>query len=166
MIDLIPMFYGIPVAEVERDVKDGKFILKSQGNINSDVKAQTIIVYGNVNGPIKAEQVVIINGDATGNVHADNITKLESKEKKTCESCKYYTEEDCLPGLSCCKEKMAVFFKEDMKICNLYQKKEKEKKSCQFCKYYQDENNRFFHCKYFGITPKTMIPCERYTRKK
>ena len=82
MIDLIPMFYGIPVAGIERDVKDGKFILKSQGNINNSVKAQTVIVYGNVNGPIKADQVVIINGDAIGIVHADNVTKLESKGEK------------------------------------------------------------------------------------
>lgn len=94
MIDLIPMFYGIPVAEIERDVKDGKFILKSQGNINSDVKAQTIVVYGNVTGSIKADQVVIINGNATGNIHANTVTKLESKEKKTCESCKYYQNKD------------------------------------------------------------------------
>lgn len=82
MIDLIPMFYGIPVAEIERDIKDGKFILKSQGNINSNINAQTVIVYGNVNGPIKADQVVIINGDVIGNVYADNVTKLESKVPK------------------------------------------------------------------------------------
>lgn len=94
MIDLIPMFYGIPVAEIERDVKDGKFILKSKGNINSDVKAQTIVVYGNVTGPIEADQVVIINGKVTGNVHANTVTKLESKEEKTCKSCKYYQNKD------------------------------------------------------------------------
>lgn len=94
MIDLIPMFYGIPVAEIERDVKDGKFILKSKGNINSDVKAQTIVVYGNVTGPIEADQVVIINGNATGNIHANTVTKLESKEEKTCKSCKYYQNKD------------------------------------------------------------------------
>lgn len=94
MIDLIPMFYGIPVAEIERDVKDGKFILKSQGNINSNVEAQTVIVYGNVTGPIKADQVVIINGNATDNIHANTVTKLESKGKKTCKSCKYYQSKD------------------------------------------------------------------------
>lgn len=121
-------FWGIPIKEITRDVKDGKFILKTQGNINNNVKAQTVIVYGNVTGPIEAEQVVIINGNATGNIKADTVTKLESKEKKTCESCKYYTEEDCLPGLSRCEEKMAVFFKEDMKICDSYQEKEEEKK--------------------------------------
>ena len=168
MIDLIPMFYGIPVAEIERDVKDGKFILKSQGNINSDVKAQTIVVYGNVTGPIEADQVVIINGKITGNIHANTVTKLESKEKKTCESCKYYTEEDCLPGLSRCEEKMAVFFKEDMKICDFYQE-EKKNESCESCKYYQNKDN-FFECKYLNIilpkTPKAMIPCEQYTREK
>ena len=117
-------FWGIPVEEIAKDVKDGKFILKTRGNINNDVKAQTIIVYGNVTGPIEAEQVVIINGNATGNIKANTVTKIESKEKKTCESCKYYTEEDCLPGLSRCEEKMAIFFKEDMKICDSYQKKE------------------------------------------
>lgn len=94
MIDLIPMFYGIPVAEIDRDVKDGKFILKSKGNINSNVKAQTIVVYGNVTGPIEADQVVIINGNTTGNIHANTVTKLESKEKKTCKSCKYYQNKD------------------------------------------------------------------------
>lgn len=124
MIDYTTTFHGVPVSEINRDIKDGKWILKSQGNINGDIKAQTVVVYGNVKGNIKADQVVIINGNATGNVKAETITKLESKEKKTCESCKYYTEEDCLPGLSRCEEKMAIFFKEDMKICDSYQKKE------------------------------------------
>ncbi len=124
MIDYTTTFHGVPVSEINRDIKDGKWILKSQGNINGDIKAQTVVVYGNVKGNIKADQVVIINGNATGNVKAKTITKLESKEKKTCESCKYYTEEDCLPGLSRCEEKMAIFFKEDMKICDSYQKKE------------------------------------------
>lgn len=124
MIDLIPMFYGIPVAEIERDVKDGKFILKSRGDINSDIKAQTIIVYGNVNGPIKADQVVIINGNATGNIKAETVTKLESKEKKTCESCEYYTEENCTPSLFYCKKKKSGFIKSNINICEKYQEKE------------------------------------------
>ena len=124
MIDYTTTFHGVPVSEISRDIKDGKWILKSQGNINGDIKAQTVVVYGNVKGNIKADQVVIINGNATGNIRAETVTKIESKEKKTCESCKYYTEEDCLPGLSCCEEKMAVFFKEDMKICDSYQEKE------------------------------------------
>ena len=124
MIDYTTTFHGVPVSEINRDIKDGKWILKSQGNINGDIKAQTVVVYGNIKGNIKANQVVIINGNATGNIKAETVTKLESKEKKTCESCKYYTEEDCLPGLSRCEEKMAIFFKEDMKICDSYQKKE------------------------------------------
>ena len=33
-------FWGIPVEEIAKDVKDGKFILKTRGNINNDVKAQ------------------------------------------------------------------------------------------------------------------------------
>lgn len=170
MIDLIPMFYGIPVTEIERDIKDGKFILKSQGNINSDVKAQTIIVYGNVTGNIKAEQVIIINGNITGNIHTDNITKLESKERKTCESCKYYTEEKCIPSLFYCEKKKSGFVKSDIKICDSYQEKKKENESCKSCKYYQNENNKFFHCNYLDIrfmkTPKGIIPCEQYTREK
>ncbi len=72
--------WGVPVKEIARDVKDGKFILKTQGNINNDVKAQTVIVYGNVTGPIEAEQVVIINGNTTGNIKAETVTKLESKK--------------------------------------------------------------------------------------
>ena len=118
-------FWGVPIKEITRDVKDGKFILKTQGNINNNVKAQTVIVYGNVTGPIEAEQVVIINGNATGNIKAEMVTKLESKEKKkTCESCKYYTEKNCLTGIFYCEEKITCFFKEDMKICNSYQEKE------------------------------------------
>ena len=87
MYDRKLLFWGIPVEEITRDVKDGKFILKTQGDINGNVKAQTVIVYGNATGPIEAKQVVIINGDATGNIHADNVTKLESKEEKSCKSC-------------------------------------------------------------------------------
>ena len=125
MIDYTTTFHGVPVSEISRDIKDGKWILKSQGNIKGNIKAQTIVVYGDVKGNIKANQVIIINGNAAGNIKAETVTKLESKEKKkTCESCKYYTEKDCLPGLSCCEEKMAVFFKEDMKICDSYQEKE------------------------------------------
>lgn len=168
MIDLIPMFYGIPVAEVARDVKDGKFILKSQGNINSNVKAQTVIVYGNITGPIEADQVVIINGNATGNIHADNITKLKSKEKKTCKTCKYYTEENCIPSLFYCKEKKSGFVKKDIKICDSYQ--EEENKTCESCKYYRNKDNRFFECNRLNImfprTSKAMNPCELYTRER
>lgn len=90
MIDYTTTFHGVPVSEINRDIKDGKWILKSQGNINGDIKAQTVVVYGNIKGNIKADQVVIINGNATGNIKAETVTKLESKEKKNCESCKYY----------------------------------------------------------------------------
>lgn len=155
----------VPVDEIERDIKDGRFILKSQGNIKSDIKAQTIIVYGNVTGPIKADQVVIINGNATGYVHANTVTKLESKEKKTCKSCKYYTGLNCVSSLFYCEKKKSGFVKSDIEICDSYQEKRKE--SCEFCKYYQSKDN-FFECKYLNITlikaPKTMIPCEQYTR--
>ena len=94
MYDRKLLFWGIPVEEITRDIKDGKFILKTQGNINGNVRAQTVIIYGNATGPIEAKQVVIINGDATGNIHADNVTKLESKEEKSCKSCKYYQNKD------------------------------------------------------------------------
>lgn len=163
MIDLIPMFYGIPVADIERDVKDGKFILKSQGNINSDVKAQTIIVYGNVTGPIRADQVVIINGDATGNIHANTVTKLESKEKKTCESCKYYTEENCISPLFYCKEKRSGFPKSDIKICEKYQE---EKKSCDTCKYHQrlGKYKHFYSCSCDNTVKE--IKCGKYQKRE
>ena len=124
MYDSKLFFWGVPIKEITRDVKDGKFILKTRGNINNDVKAQTVIVYGNVTGPIEAEQVVIINGNATGNIKAGTVTKLESKEEKTCKSCKYYTEENCISSLFYCKEKKSAFIKNDIKICGKYQKKE------------------------------------------
>lgn len=136
MIDLIPMFYGIPVAEIERDIKDGKFILKSQGNINSNINAQTVIVYGNVNGPIKADQVVIINGDAIGIVHADNVTKLESKEKKkskekkNCTSCFFYKKYNIsYDGSWVCPASFPYHRKIDLKICEKYQEKEMQQSS-------------------------------------
>ena len=144
MYDNELFFWGIPIEEITRDVKDGKFILKTQGNINNDVKAQTVIVYGNVTGPIEANQVVIINGDATGNVRADNIAKLESKEKKTCKSCKYYTEENCIPSLFYCEEK----------------------KSCDTCKYHQrlSKYRHFFCCDCDNSTKE--IKCEKYQKKE
>ena len=166
MIDYTTTFHGVPVSEISRDIKDGKWILKSQGNINGDIKAQTVVVYGNVKGNIKADQVVIINGNATGNIRAETVTKIESKEKKTCESCKYYTEEDCLPGFSRCEEKIEVFFKKDMKICDSYQEKEEEKKSCQSCKYHQrlDDYRHFYCCNCDNTTKE--IKCEKYQKKE
>ena len=163
MYDNELFFWGIPIEEITRDVKDGKFILKTQGNINNDVKAQTVIVYGNVTGPIEANQVVIINGDATGNVRADNVAKLESKEKKTCKSCKYYTEENCIPSLFYCEEKKSCFVKSDMKICDSYQE---EKKSCDTCKYHQrlSKYRHFFCCDCDNSTKE--IKCEKYQKKE
>lgn len=163
MIDYTTTFHGVPVSEINRDIKDGKWILKSQGNINGNVKAQTVIVYGNVTGPIEAEQVIIINGNTTGNIKAETVTKLESKEKKTCESCKYYTEENCIPALFYCKEKKSAFVKSDIKICDFYQE---EKKSCDTCKYHQrlSEYQHFYSCNCDNSTKE--IKCEKYQKKE
>ena len=121
MIDLIPMLYGIPIEAIERDIKDGKYILKSKGNINSNIKAQTVIVYGDVKGNIKADQVVVINGKATGNIHADTVMGLKDKqkeEKKFCNSCKFL----CHYIDYCERLKMTVL--KDGETCGYYQEKE------------------------------------------
>lgn len=166
MIDYTTTFHEVPVSEINKDIKDGKWILKSQGNINGDIKAQTVVVYGNVEGNIKADQVVIINGNATGNIKAETVTKLESKEKKTCESCKYYTEENCLPGLSRCEEKMAVSFKEDMKICDSYQEKEKaDCSTCQFFRHYFSDSH-ILYCAAFYKSKTNLNPCEQYKARE
>ena len=124
-------FYGIPVTKLNKDIKSGKYILKSQGNINGNINAQTVIVYGNVNGSIKANEVVVINGNPTGPIVADNIVGLKKPEEqeKTCKSCKYYTEENCIPSLFYCKQKKSGFVKKDIKICEEYQKKENPAKN-------------------------------------
>ena len=72
----------VPITEIQRDVKDGKYILKSNGTINGNVQAQTVIVYGHVFGNIKADEVVLINGKCTGNIHADTVVGLEQPQKK------------------------------------------------------------------------------------
>lgn len=163
-------FWGIPVEQISKDVNDGKFILKSQGNINGNVKAQTVIVYGNVSGEIKADQVVVINGNVTGNVRADNVTKLESKKEKTCKSCEYYTEENCIPALFYCKEKRSAFAKSDIKICEKYQKK--EKKTCSSCVFYSEDGGLpgLYRCKkeLRTVFPKTNRDdiCSSYQKKE
>lgn len=85
------------ITQINQDIKDGKWILKSEGDINGSVKAQTVIVYGNVNGGIKAEEVVVINGEIDGPVKADKVVGLKSKEEqknkeveKICKNCKFY----------------------------------------------------------------------------
>ncbi len=128
--------YVTKITGIDKDIKDGKWILKSQGDINGNINAQTVIVYGDVNGPIKASEVVIINGNSTGPVIADNIVGLKApkEQEKTCESCKYYTEENCISSLCYCKKKKSLFVKKDIKICEEYQE---EKKSCDTCKYHK-----------------------------
>lgn len=125
MIDLIPMLYGIPIEGIERDIKDGTYILKSRGNINSNIKAQTVIVYGDVKGNIKADQVVVINGKITGNVHADTVMGLKDKkiEKKVCDSCKYLNHGNFQYIGDC--EKLKIPVPKEGEICNFYQKKER-----------------------------------------
>ena len=128
MIDLIPMLYGIPIEGIERDIKDGTYILKSRGNINNDIKAQTVIVYGDVKGNIKADQVVVINGKATGNIHADTVMGLKDKraektEKKVCDSCKFLYNHCGSQGY-CEILKMTVLKKGD--ICGFYQEKKRQ----------------------------------------
>lgn len=122
MLDtLIPMLYGIPIENIKRDIKDGKYILKSKGNINSNIKAQTVIVYGDVKGNIKADQVVIINGKTTGNIHADTVMGLKDKQKeeKYCNSCKEYSYllDQC--------ERFNIPLNKKEKICQFYQEKRK-----------------------------------------
>lgn len=124
MLDtLIPMLYGIPIEAIKRDIKDGKYILKSNGNINSNIKAQTVIVYGDVKGNIKADQVVVINGKATGNIHADTVVGLKDKKtkEKVCNSCKFlYNYNDCY-----CKKLEMPMDKEEQ-ICSFYQEKRRQ----------------------------------------
>ena len=125
MVDLIPMLYGIPIEGIERDIKDGTYILKSRGNINSDIKAQTVIVYGDVKGNIKADQVVVINGKATGNIHADTVMGLKNKQKKEkfCNSCKFLRNYNVSQYVYYC-EKLKTFVDKKGKICSYYQEKE------------------------------------------
>lgn len=85
------------ITQINQDIKDGKWILKSEGDINGSVKAQTVIVYGNVNGGIKAEEVVVINGEIDGPVKANSVVGLKSKEEqenkemeKICKNCQFY----------------------------------------------------------------------------
>lgn len=123
MVDLIPMLYGIPIEGIERDIKDGTYILKSRGNINSNIKAQTVIVYGDVKGNIKADQVVVINGKATGNIHADTVVGLkdnQQEKKKTCESCKFY--ENFAPDYLYC-QKLEILCNKKGETCKFYQEK-------------------------------------------
>lgn len=121
MLDiLIPMLYGIPIEAIERDIKDGKYILKSRGNINSNIKAQTVIVYGDVKGNIKADQVVVINGKTTGNVHANTVVGLKdkkTKEEETCYSCKFLNHSDSQYAGYCEKRGIPVI------KCSFYQEK-------------------------------------------
>lgn len=123
MIDLIPMLYGIPIEGIERDIKDGTYILKSHGNINNDIKAQTVIVYGDVKGNIKADQVVIINGKATGNIHADTVMGLKDKQKeeKLCNSCKFFRS---YRDFDYC-ERFRLFLSKKYSNCQLYQERKR-----------------------------------------
>ena len=126
MLDtLIPMLYGIPIEDIERDIKDGTYILKSRGNINNNIKAQTVIVYGDVKGNIKADQVVIINGKTTGNIHADTVMGLKDKqkEKKVCSSCKFLYNRYGSQYVYYC-EKLKIPVPKEGKICDFYQKRE------------------------------------------
>ena len=121
---LIPMLYGIPIEAIERDIKDGKYILKSKGNINSNIKAQTVIVYGDVKGNIKADQVVVINGKATGNIHADTVMGLKDKqkEKKVCDSCKFLHNYNISQYVDYC-DRLKIHVDKKEKICSFYQEK-------------------------------------------
>ena len=118
------MLYGIPIEGIERDIEDGTYILKSKGNINSNIKAQTVIVYGDVNGNIKADQVVVINGKATGNIHADTVMGLKDKQKeeKVCSSCKFLHNYNVSRYVDYC-EKLKIFVDKKGKTCNYYQER-------------------------------------------
>ena len=112
---------GIPIAEIERDIKDGKYILKSNGIITGDVHAQTVVIYGNAIGNIKADEVVLINGKCTGNIHADTVVGLEQPEKN-CKNCKHYHPYNMYDGSWLCTASPTVR-KVDLKSCSNYQEK-------------------------------------------
>ena len=99
-------FWGIPVEEIAKDVKDGKFILKTRGNI-------------------KADQVVVINGKATGNIHADTVVGLKDKQKeeKLCNSCRFLNNYYNIYQYAYC-DRLKITVDKKGKICSFYQKKE------------------------------------------
>lgn len=114
-----PMLFGIPIANIERDIKDGKYILESKGTVSGNVHAQTVVVYGNITGNIKADEVVLINGKCTGNIHADTVVGLEQpqKKEKNCQTCKYYD-----PIWLCFKP--SYRHRTDFKFCDNYKEKQ------------------------------------------
>lgn len=119
-----PMLFGIPIDNIERDIKDGKYILESKGTVSGNVHAQTVVVYGNISGNIKADEVVLINGKCTGNIHADTIVGLEQPQKKeeNCKNCKHYYPYDMYDGSWLCTASPTVR-KVDLKSCSNYQEK-------------------------------------------
>ena len=119
--------YVTKITGIDKDIKDGKWILKSQGDINGNINAQTVIVYGDVKGNIKADQVVVINGKATGNIHADTVVGLKDKktEKKSCNSCKFLCYHCNSRYIDYC-DRLEMTVLKDGEICKFYQEKEKE----------------------------------------
>ena len=127
MIDYTTTFHEVPISEINRDIKDGKWILKSQGNIKGDIKAQTVVVYGDIKGNIKANQVVIINGNATGNINAETVVGLKDKQKKEkfCDSCKFLYNPCGSQYIDYCERlKMTVLKKGE--TCKFYQERKGE----------------------------------------
>lgn len=119
-----PMFFGIPVSDIKRDIKDGKYILESKGTVTGNIHAQTVVVYGNISGNIKADEVVLINGKCTGNIHADTVVGLEQPQKEgNCKNCKHYHPYNMYDGSWLCTACPTVR-KVDLKPCNNYTEKQ------------------------------------------
>ena len=131
-----PMLFGIPIANIERDIKDGKYILESKGTVSGNIHAQTVVVYGNISGNIKADEVVLINGKCTGNIHADTVVGLEQpqKKKKNCQNCKYYDPTFLANGDFWLCPKASYRYRTDFKFCDNYKEKESSIKEVDILK--------------------------------
>lgn len=121
-----PMLFGIPIDNIERDIKDGKYILESKGTVSGNIHAQTVVVYGNISGNIKADEVVLINGKCTGNIHADTVVGLEQpqKKEKKCQNCKYYDPAFLANGDFWLCPKASYRYRTNFEFCDNYKEKE------------------------------------------
>lgn len=125
---------------IEREDEKQRILKITSPSLLENIKADTVIVYGDVKGNIDAQNVICMKGDISGNINAATVASLPSShDAKTdyrrnhpnCEFCRFCK---MIPPPSWSNWKPTY-------KCKVKDQDIKKMRSAIFCKYYKPKEN-------------------------
>ena len=124
---------------IEKEDEKQKIFKITSPSLLENIKADTVIVYGDVKGNIDAQNVICMKGDISGNINAETVASLPSshdaktdyrRNHPSCEFCRF-----------CNIIRPLSWNFEPVYNCGVTNKHIKRLRSAIVCKYYEPKEN-------------------------